>query len=110
MRASLAADVPDILAQLVTAAKAGDTQAARLILERVLPPLKPSELPVVLQMPDSGTFTAKANAVLSATADGDLAPSQGATLLNAIGTLAKIAEIDQLAARISSLEKLNGDT
>ena len=75
LRAALAADVPEILAVLGTAAKAGDVQAARLILERVLPPVKATEQAVALQLPDGGTLTAKASAVLSAAAAGDLAPT-----------------------------------
>ena len=42
--------------------------------------------------------------MLSAVADGDLAPSQGAALLGAIGTLARVTELDELAARITALE------
>ena len=45
MRDQLANEVPAILAALCAMAKAGDAQAARLILERVLPPLKPEESP-----------------------------------------------------------------
>ena len=104
LRAALAADVPEILAVLGTAAKAGDVQAARLILERVLPPVKATEQAVALQLPDGGTLTAKASAVLSAAAAGDLAPGQAAQLIAALGTLAKICEIDELAARIDKLE------
>lgn len=110
LRASIATDVPDILAGLVTAAKGGDVQAARLILERVLPPLKGIEQPVTLCLPDGGTLTAKADAVLSAAAVGDLAPGQAAQLISALGTLAKITEIDQLAARITSLEQQRAST
>ena len=105
LRASIAADVPDILAGLVTAAKAGDVQAARLILERVLPPVKAIEQAVELQLPDGGTLTAQGRAVLSAVAGGELAPSQGAALLGAIGTLARVTEIDELTARITQLEE-----
>lgn len=105
LRASLAGDVPDILAGLVTAAKGGDVQAARLILERILPPVKAIEQAVKLQLPEGGTLTAKATAVLTATAAGDLAPGQAAQLIAALGTLAKIHEIDELAARITNLEK-----
>ena len=104
LRATLAADVPGILAGLVTAAKAGDTQAARLILERILPPVKAMEQAVALQLPDGGTLTAQGRAVLSAVAAGELAPSQGAALLGAIGTLARITEIDEMATRITALE------
>ena len=99
LRAKLAGDVPDILA-----AKAGDVQAARLILERVLPPVKAIEQAVTLQLPTDGTLTAKAAAVLSAAAAGDLAPTQAAQLITALGSLAKIAEVDELARRIEALE------
>ena len=104
LRASLAGDVPAILAGLVLAAKGGDVQAARLILERILPPVKAIEQAVKLQWSEGGTLTAKATAVLSAVAGGDLAPSQGAALLSAIGTLARVTEIDELTARIAALE------
>jgi len=110
MRATLAKDAPDILAQLVTAAKAGDVQAARLILERVLPPVKPTEQPVELRLPAGDTLTAQGRAVLASVARGELAPTQGAALLGAIGTLARVTEIDELTARITALEVQRGNT
>ena len=108
MRDKLADDVPDILAALSTMAKAGDAQTARLILERVLPPLKPEESPAPIALPD-GTLTAQGRAVLAAVASGGLAPTQGAALLGAIGTLGRIAEIDELARRIAALEATHDD-
>ena len=110
MREALAVDVPEILAGLVTAAKGGDVQAARLILERVLPPLKGVEQPVTLQLPEGGTLTAKADAVLCAAAVGDLAPGQASQLISALGAMAKISEIDDLNARITKLEDARGNT
>ena len=110
MRATLAKDAPNILAQLVAAAKAGDIQAARLILERVLPPVKPTEQPVELRLPAGDTLTAQGRAVLASVARGELAPTQGAALLGAIGTLARVTEIDELTARITALEVQRGNT
>ena len=107
LRASIAGHVPDILAGLITAAKAGDIQAARLILERILPPVKAIEQAVALQLPEGGTLTAQAVAVLSAAAVGELAPGQAAQLIAALGTVARIAEVDELAARITALEAKN---
>jgi hypothetical protein len=107
LRASIAADVPEILAGLVMAAKGGDVQAARLILERVLPPVKAIEQAVELALPDGGTLTAQGRAVLSAVALGDLAPGQGAQLLAAIGSLARVTEIDELTLRLEKLEASN---
>ena len=104
LRASIADEVPQILVALVTAAKAGDVQAARLILERVLPPVKAIEQAVALHLPAGETLTAQGKAVLSAVAAGTLAPGQGAQLLAAIGTLAKVTEIDELEARLTKLE------
>jgi hypothetical protein len=104
LRASIAADVPEILAGLVLAAKGGDVQAARLILERILPPVKAIEQAVPLQLPKGGTLTDQGRAVLTAAAAGELAPTQAAQLITALGTLAKIAEVDELTARITALE------
>ena len=110
LRASIAEHVPTILEQLIAAAQGGDMQAARLILERVLPPVKAIEQPVELQLPDGGTLTAKAAAVLSAAAAGVLAPGQAAQLITALGTVAKISEIDELTARIEKLESHHAKT
>ena len=107
LRASIAEHVPTILEQLIAAAQGGDVQAARLVLERVLPPVKAIEQAVELQLPDGGTLTAQGRAVLSAVAGGDLAPGQGAQLLAAIGSLARVTEIDELTQRIEKLETAN---
>ena len=103
LRAAIAGNVPAILQSLTAAAMAGDVQAARLLLERTLPALKPAEQAQALHLPD-GTLTDQGRAVLAAVAAGELAPGQGAALLGAIGTLARVAEIDELAARITALE------
>jgi hypothetical protein len=103
LRESIAGDVPEILAGLVTAAKAGDVQAARLVLERVLPPVKPMEQAIELEL-KGDTLTDQGRAVLSAVSAGALAPGQGSQLIAAIGALARVAEIDELSARITVLE------
>ncbi len=65
LRASIGAHVPAIINQLVTAAKGGDIQAARLILKRVLPPVKAIEQPQVINLPN-GSLTEQGRAVLAA--------------------------------------------
>ena len=104
LRESIASDVPEILAGLVTAAKAGDVQAARLVLERVLPPVKPMEQAIELEL-KGNTLTEQGRAVLSAVSAGALAPGQGSQLIAAIGALARVTEIDELTSRIEALEK-----
>ena len=109
LRAALADDVPEILRKLGEAAKGGDVQAARLILERVLPPVKAIEQAQALTLPTDGTLTDQGRAVLLAVAAGELAPGQGAALLGAIGTLARVVEVDELARRVTALEVTHGN-
>lgn len=104
LRDSIAAHLPEIIAQLVARAKAGDSQAARLLLERVLPPVKPIEQPVELELPQGEGMTAQGVAIVQAVAAGILAPGQGAQLLTGLGALARITEIDELERRITQLE------
>lgn len=104
LRAAIGERVPELLAAMMTKALEGDVGAARLLLERAIAPLKGIEQAVRLQLPNDGTLTAKATAVLAAAAAGDLAPGQAAQLIAALGTLAKISEVDELAARIEKLE------
>jgi hypothetical protein len=106
LRAAIVGHVPAIVDQLVRAARGGDVGAARLLLERVLPPIKAVEQAQSIELPE-GSLTDKGRAVLSAVAAGNLAPSQGAQLLAAIGNLGKVAELDELAERVALLEQAN---
>lgn len=106
-RAAIAERVPELLDALMTRALGGDVGAARLLLERSVAPLKAMEPTQLLSLP-GGTLTEQGRAVLAAVAAGELAPGQGAVLVGAIGSLARIAEIDELAARVAALEKSHG--
>lgn len=98
-------DVEPILKSLQTAAEKGDTQAARTLLERALPVYRVTAQPVELPgLQDAATLTDKAQAVLAAVADGTLAPDLGASLVAAVGQIAKVAELDELARRVAALE------
>ena len=103
LRESIAQHIPDIVAKLVELAKGGDAQAARLLIERVIPPIKAMELAAPMAMPD-GTLTEQGRAVVAAAGAGVLAPGQAAQLLAGLGALAKLIETDELAARVAALE------
>jgi hypothetical protein len=110
LRASIAVHLPAIITQLVSKAKEGDAQAARLLLERVLPPMKAIEQPVELCLPDGEGMTVQGVAIVKAVAAGILAPGQGAALLSGLGALARIKEIDEFEQRITKLEGIkNGN-
>lgn len=107
LREAIAKQVPQIIDVLVQQALAGDVQAARVLIERAIPAIKPMELPTPVVLP-AGTLTEQGVAVLQSVAAGDLAPSQGAQLLTGIGTLARVAEVDELERRVKALEDNRG--
>lgn len=107
LRAAIAGQLPEFIEKLTQAALSGDVSAARLLLERVIPPMRAAEEAAELTMP-GGTLTERGSALLAAMAAGDLAPSQGAAVLAALGTLAKLKETDELTRRIEALEAWGG--
>ena len=74
LRAAIAKHIPSIIDKLTTAALFGDVSAARLLLERVIAPLKASEDAAPLTL--DGTLTQQGRAVVAAVAAGDLAPDR----------------------------------
>jgi hypothetical protein len=107
VRAAIAARVPELLDAMMQRALDGDVGAARLLLERTVAPLKAAELAQPLNLP-LGTLTEQGRAVMAAVSAGELAPGQGAALVGALGALARVAEVDELAARVAELEKRHG--
>jgi hypothetical protein len=103
LRERLATDLDQILDKLLAQARAGDLQATRLVLDRVLPALRPVEVVSELDLPRGG-LAARAEAVVQAAASGDLAPGQAAQLVTAIAGVGKIIETTELMARIEALE------
>ena len=106
LRDKLATDVDQIIEVLRAQALAGDPQAIRIVLDRVLPSLRPVELPISLDLPE-GTLADQAQAVVRAAAGGDIAASQAAQIVTALGGVAKIVETTEILARIAALEATN---
>lgn len=104
LRQAIHARLPELLENLMGQALVGDVQAARLLMERAIPPMKATEQAQPMSLP-AGSLTDQGRAVLQAVAAGELAPGQGAQLVSAIGQLARVVEIDELERRIAALEE-----
>lgn len=104
LRTIIADDIDEILSSVIAQAKAGDLMACRLLVERVLPAIKPIEAPVQMAMPMGEGIVKQGEAVLEAVAAGLLAPTQAGALLAGLGTLAKLRESEELETRIDKLE------
>lgn len=109
LRNSIAEHLPEIITQLVTKAKAGDTQAARLLLERVLPPMKPIEQPIALSLPSGEGLAAQGVAIIQAVADGILSTAQGSQLLASVSAIGQLRETDRAKNDQLQFKKLFSD-
>lgn len=84
-------------------ALAGDMAATRILLDRVLPPLRAVHLPVALTLPD-GSLTDQAKAILKAATDGTLPPDVAAELIGALAKVAGVDQVDELRRQVEALE------
>ena len=97
-------DVPEILEALKTAARGGDVQAAKILLSKALPDLRPVDVPVKLPVANGASPAEAAASILAATTTGTLTPEQGAKMLAAMAQFARVLEVDELTRRIEALE------
>ena len=104
MRETLAAALPEILAQLVARAKVGDMNAIRAVLERVLPPIKATEQLVSLSLPAGTSLADTGRALVAAAAAGQLAPGQASAMVAALAALSRVVEVEELMQRVEALE------
>lgn len=89
---------------LLAAVNEGDVQAAKLLLERAIPPIKPVELPTPLPLPPDASLADQGRAVVLALAAGKVSATPAAMLLQGLGTLARLIELDELEKRTALVE------
>jgi hypothetical protein len=107
LREQIAEHVPSIVKHLIDAALAGDMQAARLLLDRALPPLRAEDGTVKINLPVD-SLSAQGEAILQAAARGQITPAQASAMTTALTGLARIKEISELEERIAALENAGG--
>lgn len=98
-------DADDIAKVVIQSALNGDMQAASLVLSRIAPVLKAQAETVQFELDASASVTEQAQSVLQAIADGLVAPDVGKQIIDVIGALNGIRQIDELAQRIEAMEK-----
>ena len=87
-------------------AKAGDMQALRLCMDRLVPPRKDS--PVAFALPEMKTVNDAVfamGALVNAVAAGHLTPTEAAELTRMVQAFAKIIETAEFEGRIRKLEQ-----
>jgi hypothetical protein len=103
LRKSIADDMPEIIQTLVNLAKGGDVAAAKVLIDRCCPVLKPQAM--TINLPTNGSLAEQGNEIIKATMSGQIPPDIGSQLITALAAQAKIIEIDELTKRIELLER-----
>jgi hypothetical protein len=95
--------IPEVIHRMAQRALDGDVGAARLLLERAIPPLRPTEAPHGFEFPTGGP-AAQARAVIGLGAAGDLTLGQVSLLVSTLTNISRLAETEELERRIAVLE------
>ena len=107
LRAAIEQDAPSIIKAMIEQAKAGDIQAAKTLLDRVLPALKPESQAIHLpELVAADTMAEKARAAIDAAGAGAVSPSAASDLVAAIAGLARVVETTELQQRLDELERM----
>lgn len=97
--------VEDVARAMLTEAKNGDVQAAKLVLERIVPPLRNEGPRVEFDLSTDKPFAEQGAEVLKAVSLGKLDPSLGKMLIECLSAVAGLREHDQFGARLAQLEQ-----
>ena len=103
LRKSIIDDMPEIILKLVEQAKNGDTAAAKILLDRCVPSLKPQAM--AINLPVNGTLAEQGGEIIRATLSGHIPPDIGAQLISALASQGKLIELQELTLRLDNIEK-----
>lgn len=89
---------------VIAAAKAGDIQAANLVLQRLSPPLRSRAEKVQFELTPDAPLTTQASQILVGISQGNIDPETGQLLINCISSFAGLKAVDDLEQRLEKLE------
>jgi hypothetical protein len=94
-----------LTSKAVELALGGDVTALRLCLERIAPPRR--DAPVTFELPAMASArdaAQAAGAVLGAVSEGELTPTEGASIMALVETWRRTFETAEIEARLAALE------
>lgn len=100
LRKSIEKDTPEIIQALILQAKDGNVAAAKVLLDRIIPPLKPQAAPVKLSV--NGSLVDHGEAVIRAMLSGAIPPDVGSQLITVLLAQSKLVEIEEISARLEN--------
>lgn len=104
LRKIIGADMREIVVALAESAKDGDTAAAKILIDRCVPALRPQQPAIELPGVDSGSLADQGEDIIKAVYSGRISPDAADSVLTGLAKLSKIKEVDDLEQRIEALE------
>lgn len=99
-------EIQEICGSVIAQAKAGNMQAAKIILDRVLPPMKDKPVQIDLpKMTSSDDLIKAVECIASAVGSGQISPLEGESIARIIDIHIKALELNEVEKRLSNLEK-----
>jgi hypothetical protein len=109
MRELLQPHAEKLVKKVVDLALAGDVQALRICIDRIIPPVREDRLSISLPaIADSAGCSAAQAKIMAAVADGELLPSEGEALSGLVEHQRRALDTTEFAKRLEAIEsKLN---
>lgn len=98
-------EMRNIVAVLVGKALEGDTNAANIVLSKMIPSLKAQSEKVTFDFDASATISEQVSAVLDGIARGQVPPDVGRLIIESVKALGDVRAVEILEARIAALEE-----
>ena len=105
LRDLLESEVDALIKKVIQAALNGDMTAAKLILDKCLPNLRPVTMPVELpSVAASDTPLDKARAAMELVTKGQLAPDVGIAISKSLIDIYRVEKFEEIEERLAKLE------
>ena len=100
-----AGEIQNICKTVIEEAKAGDMQAAKIILDRLLPSRKDTPIQIDLPKIESSSDVVRAvGCIINAVGIGQISPSEGEALARIVDIHTKALELNEFERRLAALE------
>jgi Family of unknown function (DUF5681) len=99
----------EVATAIIDAAKKGDLAAAKMVLERLAPPVR--ERAITLKLPETKSIAgidAAQRTILAAVAKGQLLPAEGTALAGIVDARRRAFDSVEMERRITELERNHG--
>jgi hypothetical protein len=104
LRALIDGEAEDLIRVLATAARNGNVSAAKVLLDRILPPARCGIGDVELPLSSEQPGTAGVDELIRAVSAGEIAPSDAAVIGTLLKTRAELTDLAELERRLANLE------